>query len=93
MSKKTKKEKILAAYRKKLRLLEELNKQSTPLTVRSTPSSTFEIKKQNKKTSKIKQYQLDSSPKYFFLDLKKSLILIVIIIALEIGLYFVKLIK
>lgn len=93
MSKKTKKEKILAAYRKKLRLLEELNKQSKPLTVKTTSSSTFEIKKQNKKTLKVKQYQLNSSPRYFFLDLKKSLILIVIIIALEISLYFVKLIK
>lgn len=88
MPKKTKKEKILAAYRKKLRLLEQSN-------IKSPPSLTSEVnvRTTNTRTSEVKQTEKIAPPKYFFLDLRKSLILVSIIIAVEIGLYFAKLIK
>ena len=85
MPKKTKKEKLLAFYHKKIRLLE--NKQMTiPATVSTTPSpAPIPIIRQEIKSVPINQY--------FFSDLKKSLILITLIIGLEISLYFAKLIK
>lgn len=85
MPKKTKKEKLLAIYHRKIRLLE--NKQTTtPVTVptASSPVSTPII---NQETKILPLNQ------YFFSDLKKSLILITLIIGLEISLYFAKLIK
>lgn len=74
MPKKTKKEKLLASYHKKLHLLEskQTPKQSN---IGTAEASTFE------------------PPKYFFSDLKKSLILIVAVLGIEILLYFAKLIK
>ena len=85
MPKKTKKEKLLALYHRKIRLLE--NKQTiTPI----TPSITqfpvpMPVVNQEIKISPLNQY--------FFSDLKKSLILITLIIGLEISLYFAKLIR
>ncbi|MFH0979349.1 MAG: hypothetical protein V1803_00130 [Candidatus Roizmanbacteria bacterium] len=87
MPKKTKKEKLLAVYRKKLRLLEQTSKQ--PLTKVPEPTSLLT----SETVSKTIVNEQAIAPKYFFTDLRKSLILVVIIIALEIGLYFVKLIK
>ncbi len=63
MPKKTRKEKILAAYRKRLSVSEQ------PLKIE--PSN--------------EEKQITN---YFFFDLKKSLILIAIVITLEISLYF-----
>lgn len=85
MPKKTKKEKLLALYHKKIRLLE--NKQTTvPMTPSMTQSpASIPIINQEIKISPINQY--------FFSDLKKSLILITLIIGLEISLYFVRIIK
>jgi hypothetical protein len=85
MPKKTKKEKLLALYHKKIRLLE--NKQTnTPIPVRTTPSpAPTTVTNQETKTPPLNQY--------FFSDLKKSLILITLIIGLEISLYFAKLIR
>jgi len=85
MPKKTKKEKLLASYHRKIRLLE--NKQTTtPTTVPMTPSpAPMPIIKQETKNVSINRY--------FFSDLKKSLILITLIIGLEISLYFVTMIE
>ena len=85
MPKKTKKEKLLALYHRKIHLLK--NKQTTaPVTVSTAPSSVpVTITDQETKALPLSQY--------FFSDLKKSLILISLIIGLEISLYFAKLIK
>ncbi|MBI5127530.1 hypothetical protein HZA76_03705 [Candidatus Roizmanbacteria bacterium] len=81
MSKKTKKEKIIAAYRKQLRHLRE----SQPV---------LPIKKDSPVVvAKVVTQPKQTLPNYFFVDFKKSLIFIVLIIALEIALYFVKLLK
>ncbi|MBW7960279.1 hypothetical protein B6D29_02195 [Microgenomates bacterium UTCPR1] len=93
MSKKTKKEKILAAYRRKLRLLEQNEKPIQPsiMTVeRRTNKEEVEASKKPKNVQGISQSLLS---KYFFSDLKKSLVLVVLIIALEFLLYFANLIK
>jgi hypothetical protein len=85
MPKKTKKEKLLAFYHKKIRLLGS-KQTSTHATVSTTPSTApMPIANQEIKISPINQY--------FFSDLKKSLILIILIIGLEITLYFVTMIK
>jgi len=83
MPKKTKKEKILALYHKKIRLLE--NKQTTtPMTPSMTQSpAPMSIVNQEIKISPLNQY--------FFSDLKKSLILITLIIGLELLFYYAKL--
>ncbi|MDO9027676.1 MAG: hypothetical protein Q7U68_02290 [Candidatus Roizmanbacteria bacterium] len=85
MPKKTKKEKLLALYHKKIRLLES-KQTTTPATVPTTPSpAPMPIIEQETKNVSINRY--------FFSDLKKSLILITLIIGLEISLYFVTMIK
>jgi len=89
MPKKTKKEKLLARYHKKLRLLE--NKQTTTSLVQektpiSVPTKTFENIIKPKVTEPVVN-------QYFFSDLKKSLLLIILILGLEVSLYFAKLIK
>ncbi len=81
MPKKTKKEKIIAAYRKRLKLLEE--QQIEPQTF---PKKEEEIVISEVKPDLTKEDQTISH--YFKSDLKKSLILIGFIIALEIFLYF-----
>ena len=89
MPKKTKKEKILALYHKKIRLLE--SKQTTiPATVPTTVPTT-----QSPASMPIANQEIKISPinQYFFSDLKKSLILITLIIGLEISLYFVTMIR
>jgi hypothetical protein len=93
MPKKTKKEKILAEYRKKLKLLKE----SPFFTPKPQPTAKKEekilpqspISPQTKKLNK--ENNLISS--YFVNDLKKSLLISFLLIALEIFLYFAKLIK
>lgn len=81
MPKKTKKEKLLARYHKKIRLLES-KQTTTPM----TPSPTsMPIANQEIKILSINQY--------FFSDLKKSLILITLIIGLELLFYYAKLVK
>lgn len=92
MPKKTKKEKILAAYRKKLRLLEQTRPSETP-SVLGNLKHEIKTKSINKNAFQAKKTELVPAPKFFFVDLKKSLILIVLIVALEIGLYFARLIK
>jgi len=82
MPKKTKKEKLLAMYHRKLRLLEDREVVATPV---STLTSVF-----NNKTIPV---IIQPVNQYFFSDLKKSLLLIVLILGVEVSLYFAKLIK
>ncbi|MEK7522526.1 MAG: hypothetical protein AAB569_03025 [Patescibacteria group bacterium] len=88
MPKKTKKEKILASYHRKIRLLENRQMITSPVQVK-TPV-TVEI---NTFENKIKPEVIEPVNQYFFSDLKKSLLLIVLIVGVEVGLYFAKLIK
>ena len=95
MPKKTKKEKLLASYHKKIRLLE--NKQTITFPVQTKTSTSVSILPINNKTKTavIEPFTQEQnySNQYFFSDLKKSLILITLIIGIEISLYFAKLIK
>lgn len=95
MPKKTKKEKLLARYHKKLRLLE--NKQAIVSPVQIKISNPVSIPPVNNETKTAIIEPLTQEHKqlnqYFFSDLKKSLLLITLIIGLEISLYFAKLIK
>ncbi len=79
MPKKTRKEKILALYRKKLRLLER----PTPVPM-AEPKPKIKVTNDNMELSD-EEKQITH---YFSVDLKKSLILIAIVITLEISLYF-----
>jgi hypothetical protein len=93
MPKKTKKEKILAEYRKKLKLLKE----SPVFTPKPQPTAKKEekilpqspISPQTKKLNKEDNF----ISSYFVNDLKKSFLISFLLIALEIFLYFAKLIK
>jgi hypothetical protein len=95
MPKKTKKEKMLAHYHKKLRLLENRQTADPPVQAKiineiSMPPIESKIK------TLINEpliQELKNSNQYFFSDLKKSLLLITLIIGLEISLYFAKLYK
>jgi len=95
MPKKTKKEKLLARYHRKIRLLE--NKQTIVSSVQPKVLNEISIPPvENKTKTPISEplvQELKNTNQYFFSDLKKSLLLIVLIIGLEISLYFVKLIK
>lgn len=86
MPKKTKKEKLLARYHKKLRELENNT---------GAPMKKIEEKVQAVVTPKIEKVsEVDiQNNKYFYTDLKKSLLLIFLIIGVEVGLFFAKLIK
>ena len=85
MPKKTKKEKLLAFYHKKIRLME--NKHISTFVTPSIPLSPVP------KTIANQEIKILPINQYFFSDLKKSLILITLIIGLEISLYFAKLVK
>jgi hypothetical protein len=89
MPKKTRKEKIIANYRRKLKLL-----QNQPMTTTQNIEIGM-IKKQAisslKTTTHIEHESTEETnliTSYFKTDLKKSLILIAVIIGLEIFLYF-----
>lgn len=88
MPKKTKKEKLLAEYRRKLKLLQ----QQTAIKDIQTPKEKQVPMAEN--IDKIPPLSKEALvPSYFLADLKKSLFLVGIIIALEISLYFVRIIK
>lgn len=96
MPKKTKKEKLLATYRKQLKILKE--RQSLPvdnkLPVQPTQITPAKIEKVKIEPTNFEVSAEDESiVKNFFIDYRKSLIFITLIIALEIGLYFARLIK
>lgn len=90
MPKKTRKEKVIAAYRKKLRLLEQMEKPSIPeVTASFAKSAPAEEPPSAKIEEKYTINKEDATLKTFFIkDLKKSLLLIGLIIALEIIIYF-----
>ena len=88
MPKKTKKEKLLALYHRKIRLLENRQVVSSP--VQTKIPVAISMPSINNETKTAINEPLNQ---YFFSDLKKSLILITLIIGLEISLYFAKLIK
>jgi len=124
MPKKTKKEKIIAQYRKRLKLLQGVWFKIQPIK-ETLPSQTYKYKEdQTREMTKypnrlhlkssteedkalsqiqpnlswIKQEnkEINQSKKihqYFFQDLRKSLFLSFLVIALEICLYFVRIIK
>lgn len=78
MPKKTRKEKILSAERKKTRLLQQISQPITPVVISSSP-----------KIQKPVLDETETGMKTFFIkDLKKSLLLVGLIIALEIIIYF-----
>lgn len=90
MPKKTRKEKVIAAYRKKLRLLEQMGQPTTPEVItysaKSAPieePSSLEI--EEKSTIDKEETALKT---FFIKDLRKSLLLVGLIIALEIIIYF-----
>jgi len=91
MPKKTKKQKIIAAYRNRLQQLQTLQSIEKTNLINKT-----EIEREEMINPKINEAPVISSPtnsdkittQYFFSDLKKSLLIIVFIIALEFVLYF-----
>jgi hypothetical protein len=87
MPKKTKKEKLLAHYHKKLRLLENSQTDASPIQAKVVVGEQIPVVENKIKTA------VNEPPQYFFSDLKKSLLLITLIIGIEVGLYFMKLIK
>ena len=87
MPKKTKKEKLLARYHKKLRLLENRQTAVSPIQTKDAIDEQIPVVENKIKT------EINEPPQYFFSDLKKSLLLIVLILGLEVSLYFAQLIK
>ena len=88
MPKKTKKEKLLASYHRKIRLLENKPVIASSVQIKtSTPIFASVLKDETKPaiTEPVNQY--------LFSDLKKSLILITLIIGVEVSLFFAKLIR
>ena len=82
MTRKTKEEKKIAAYRKKLQLLQEITRAKNidqPKKVSEPP---------NEKT--IETIESEPTPIHFIKDLKKSLLVILLISALEIIIYFAR---
>lgn len=75
MPKKTKREKVIAAYHKKMKLLERKEE----IIPRELPKI---------RTLNVGVVENTYMVSYFFSDLKKSVLLILIIITLEIGFYF-----
>lgn len=89
MPKKTRSQKVIAAQRRRIRLLEEMTRStSTEATIPSHKKTSSE-----QITTKIEEKfpvdEKEMAPKTFFVkDLRKSLLLIALIIALEIIVYF-----
>lgn len=89
MPKKTKKEKILAEYRKRLKIIEQQIQQKNiqPIIEKKGP----QIRKQT--TPTITMNKKIAFNYNFLQDLKKSFLISFLLIALEFFLYFAKLIK
>ena len=89
MSKKTRKEKIIASYRRKLHILKKQETQPAA----GQPQETVHqpVKPVNIIEKKLAPADEDLTIKKFFLsDLRKSAVIISLIIALEIVFYFVR---
>jgi len=92
MSKKTKKQKIIASYRNKLRLLESQKRDYELKQEIKEEKEEEKEEKQNlpkkEKDKIIKDIQKDNTySNYFKTDFKKSLIITILILGFEIGLY------
>lgn len=89
MSKKTRQEKKLAAYRKRIKLLQEISSSSISLK-KEYDKQPVEAKVQTppRVINNVKSQDINHL-KYFIKDLKKSLFIVVFIITLEILVYFV----
>jgi hypothetical protein len=89
MPKKTRREKLLSAERKKLKLLQQyeqaLNTLNIPTSKKTAEATTSTAKKQQE--IQLDEKDLDEK-KFFLQDFRKSLMLIALIIALEIIVYF-----
>lgn len=92
MPKKTKKEKLLATYHRKIRLLksEHVDASATP-PISLSPAPKPIVNPPNQRVNQ--EINILPINQYFFSDLKKSSILITLIIGFEIFLYFAKLIR
>ena len=86
MTKKTREEKIIAAKRKKLKLLKQQKR--TENLNQQTPEVTPNILKPPEKVKETGEDHLRRT--YFIKDLKKSLLIILLISALEIIIYFAR---
>lgn len=87
MAKKTRKEKIIAQYRRRLQLLETKSENKISSPVVDKVDKPIEIKQELPQTIYFSEDD-QATKKYFIADFKKSLIIIITVIALEIGLYF-----
>jgi hypothetical protein len=87
MTKKTKEEKIIAAKRKKMKLLQQSTRRAENLN-QQTPEVAPQILKPQEKVKETGEDQLRRT--YFIKDLKKSLLVILLISALEIIIYFAR---
>jgi vacuolar-type H+-ATPase subunit H len=86
MPKKTKKEKIIAQYRRQLKFLQEKGIQILPKQAQIEKKETA-VNKQ-KTAENLQLDSLDKTKHFFVIDLKKSIFLSLLIIALELFLYF-----
>lgn len=97
MPKKTKKEKIIALYRKKLKLLHEKQVNVSINKITKIEEEDFhpgiEKNAKPKVISEQHQNKQEKNTDFFLQDLKKSLILTGVVIALEIFLYFIRIIR
>ncbi len=98
MPRKTKKQKILAKYRYKLKLLEKhiLNKENlinkAQKSLNSNLSSKPIIIKEEISKKNLQDHSLLLNRKYFFQDLKKSFFLSLFILLLIFGFFYLKII-
>ncbi len=90
MPKKTRKEKIIAEYRKRMKLLQQMNLTSPEnINLQAEVTDKQIVTPPAKLQEMAAEEKTDQSKKIFFIqDLKKSLLFIVIIITLEITIYF-----
>jgi len=91
MPKKTKKQKIIAQYRKKIKLLETQSVQPHPPTVKKTSVVKEQNPQVNTKVPATETFDKQAADRlaiFFVSDFKKSLLLTLAIITLEILFYF-----
>lgn len=86
MTKKTREEKKLAVVRKKMKFLEQLKR--TENLNRQIPQATPHIQEPQEKAKETSEDQLRRT--YFIKDLKKSALVILLVSALEIIIYFAR---
>lgn len=98
MKKKTKKQKIIADYRKKIELIKKITQQHEPSEISSRElqeSSTIQKRKiinKTKSNTPLKNNTIQKeeySPFYFKKDIKRTIIISLLIFTLEICIYYV----